>query len=109
MATNYVLIDYENVHPSNLEVLGQHPFNIIVFVGAAQAKIPFDLAAAMQPLGKTAQYIKIAGTGKNATAVEYDSEEPGAAQIHQDQQRQRVLPITALTLVGKLEPPAAFS
>ena len=66
MATNYVLVDFENVQPSNLEVLKQHPFKVMVFVGANQTKIPFDLAAAMQALGDAGQYIKIAGTGKNA-------------------------------------------
>jgi len=66
LATNYVLVDFENVQPSNLEVLKQHPFKVIVFVGANQTKIPFDLAAAMQALGDAGQYIKIAGTGKNA-------------------------------------------
>ncbi|SEL19598.1 PIN domain-containing protein [Ectothiorhodospira marina] len=66
MATNYVLIDFENVQPSNLEVLKQHTFKVVVFVGANQAKVPFELAAAMQALGDSAQYIKIAGTGKNA-------------------------------------------
>lgn len=66
MATNYVLIDFENVQPSNLEVLRQHPFKVLIFVGANQARIPFDLAAAMQALGDSAQYIKIMGSGKNA-------------------------------------------
>ncbi|MCR6652397.1 MAG: PIN domain-containing protein [Cellvibrionaceae bacterium] len=66
MATNYVLIDFENVQPSNLEVLKLHPFKVVVFVGANQAKIPFDLAAAMQALGDAGQYIKITGTGQNA-------------------------------------------
>lgn len=66
MATNYVLIDFENVQPSNLEILKQHPFKVVVFVGAHQTKIPFDLASAIQALGDSAQYIKITGTGKNA-------------------------------------------
>ncbi|CAA0125029.1 Uncharacterised protein [Halioglobus japonicus] len=66
VATNYVLIDFENVQPSNLEVLKQHPFRVFVFVGANQTKIPFDLAVAMQALGESAQYIKISGSGKNA-------------------------------------------
>lgn len=66
MPTNYVLIDFENVQPSNLEVLKAHSFKVVVFVGANQVKIPFDLAAAMQALGGAAQYIKITGTGKNA-------------------------------------------
>lgn len=66
MVTNYVLIDFENVHPSNLEFLMQHPFKVLVFVGANQTKIPFELASAMQSLGESGRYIKIAGSGKNA-------------------------------------------
>ncbi len=66
MATNYVLIDYENVHPKNLELLTQHPFRVLVFVGESQAKIPFDLADSMQLLGNHARYIKISGNGQNA-------------------------------------------
>lgn len=66
MATNYVLIDYENVQPKNLEILANHPFKIFVFVGANQSKVPYDLAAAMQGLGDSASYIKISGNGQNA-------------------------------------------
>ena len=66
MATNYVLIDFENVQPSNLEVLKKHLFKVLVFVGANQTKVPLDLATAMQALGDSAQYVKIAGSGKNA-------------------------------------------
>ena len=66
MTTKYVLIDYENDHPNNLELLAEHPFKVLVFVGQNQAKIPFDLADSMQLLGKDSQYIKIAGSGQNA-------------------------------------------
>ena len=66
MSTNYVLIDFENVRPKNLEILSNHPFKVYVFVGASQAKIPYDLAVAMQQLGENAQYVKISGNGKNA-------------------------------------------
>lgn len=66
MATNYVLIDFENVQPGNLEILRSHPFKVLVFVGENQTKIPFGLATAMQSLGVDARYIKITGTGKNA-------------------------------------------
>lgn len=66
MATNYVLIDFENVHPKNLELLTKHPFKVFVFVGASQTKLPFDLADSMQLLGNDARYIKIAGNGQNA-------------------------------------------
>jgi hypothetical protein len=66
MPNNYVLIDYENVHPKNLELLAKYPFKVFVFVGQNQAKIPFDLADSMQFLGKDARYIKITGSGPNA-------------------------------------------
>lgn len=66
MNTNYVLVDFENVQPANLEVLAQHPFKIFIFVGANQTKVSFELAQAMQALGSNAQYIKISGNGHNA-------------------------------------------
>lgn len=66
MATHYVLIDFENVRPKNLELLTTHPFKVFVFVGASQTKVPFDLADSMQLLGNSARYIKISGNGQNA-------------------------------------------
>lgn len=66
MATNYVLIDFENVQPRNLELLTTHPFKVFVFVGANQSKVPFDLADSMQLLGNNAKYVKISGSGQNA-------------------------------------------
>jgi hypothetical protein len=63
---NYVLIDYENVQPKNLAILNGHEFKVIVFVGANQAKIPFELASALQALGSNAEYVKINGNGPNA-------------------------------------------
>ncbi len=66
MPTNYILIDFENVQPRNLEILANHPFKVLVFVGENQARVPFELAAAMQVLGDKAKYIKISGNGQNA-------------------------------------------
>ena len=66
MPTNYILIDFENVQPKNLEILANHPFKVFVFVGANQTKVPFDLATALQALGNNAKYIKISGNGQNA-------------------------------------------
>lgn len=64
--TNYVLIDFENIQPKNLEILKKHPFNILVFVGENQVKIPIETASALQEIGKEARYIKISGNGPNA-------------------------------------------
>ena len=66
LKTNYILIDLENVQPMNLGILKGHDFKIVVFVGSKQAKISFELAAAMQSLGDHAEYIKIDGDGQNA-------------------------------------------
>lgn len=66
LPTNYVLIDFENVQPRNLDVLASHPFEVYVFVGANQTKVPYELAATMQKFGGNAKYIKMAGNGKNA-------------------------------------------
>ena len=66
LPTNYIFIDFENIQPKNLDILADHSFKVFVFVGANQAKVPFDLAAAMQNLGDKAKYIKISGNGQNA-------------------------------------------
>lgn len=64
--TNYILIDFENVQPKNFELLQKHPFEVYVFVGENQSKVPYDLADAMQAMGTKARYVKISGNGRNA-------------------------------------------
>ena len=66
MKTNYLLIDYENVQPKSLSVLNGHPFKVIVFLGANQAKVSVEFARALQALGTNAEYIQISGNGSNA-------------------------------------------
>lgn len=66
MRTNYVLIDYENVQPEALVVLDKDHFKVIVFVGANQPKISFEVASVLQHMGERAEYIKISGNGPNA-------------------------------------------
>jgi hypothetical protein len=63
---NYVMIDFENVQPESLAALQQDHFKVFIFVGANQAKVPFEVASALQPLGSRAEYIKISGNGANA-------------------------------------------
>jgi len=66
LKNNYILIDFENVQPMNLEILNGHTFRLVVFVGANQKNIPFEFAAALQNLGENANYKKISGNGSNA-------------------------------------------
>jgi hypothetical protein len=68
MATNYVLVDFENVQPDSLEVLATGGFRVKVFVGAQQAKgrVSFEFSESMQKLGSHAEYVRIARSGPNA-------------------------------------------
>lgn len=63
---NYVLIDYENVQPEAMAVLDREHFSVMVFVGANQAKVTYEVASALQRMGERASYIKISGNGSNA-------------------------------------------
>ncbi len=65
-ASKYVLVDFENVQPKNLELLKEHPFRVLVFIGANQTKFPRHFVVAMQALGEQADYVEIAGSGPNA-------------------------------------------
>ncbi len=66
MTSNFILVDFENVQPEIMASVAQAKFGVIVFVGASQAKVPFEMAAALQPMGSDAAYVKISGNGKNA-------------------------------------------
>jgi len=66
LRTNYVLIDYENVQPAALAALEKEHFKILVFVGAGQTKVNYEIADSLQRLGPKASYIKISGNGPNA-------------------------------------------
>jgi hypothetical protein len=63
---NYVLIDYENVQPDAMAALDRECFSVIVFVGANQAKVSYEVASVLQRMGERAAYIKIEGNGSNA-------------------------------------------
>lgn len=66
MRTNIVLIDFESVQPSSISALEQDHYRVIVFVGATQAKLPFEVVSAIQRMGERAEYVKISGAGPNA-------------------------------------------
>lgn len=66
MRPNIVLVDLESVQPTSLARLSAEYFRVKVFVGATQAKLSFELVTAIQQMGDRAEYIKIAGVGRNA-------------------------------------------
>ena len=66
MRNNYILIDYENVPLDDISEIKNHSFKVLVFIGANQAKLPFEFVSILQTLGENAEYIKISGNGSNA-------------------------------------------
>jgi hypothetical protein len=64
--TNYALIDYESVQPSQLELLNRDGFVAYVFIGKAQTRLSYETVSAIQNLGDRAKYIKISGAGPKA-------------------------------------------
>lgn len=66
MKTQFVLVDFENVQPKTVPQLVSGQFKFKVFVGANQTKVPFEMARALQAFGSNAEYIQIAGRGRNA-------------------------------------------
>lgn len=66
MRTNFVLIDFESIQPESIALLEDAHFEVMVFVGASQSKVPFEIVESMQRLAAHGHYIKISGNGKNA-------------------------------------------
>lgn len=63
---NIILIDLENIQSVATSHLEDECFEIKVFVGANQSKIPFHLVKGLQPYGRRVEWIQIPTTGPNA-------------------------------------------
>ncbi len=63
--TKLLLVDYENVQQVELAGLDDS-FRVIIFVGADQKSVPFDLVTKAQRLGSRVEWQKIVGNGSNA-------------------------------------------
>lgn len=66
MATEYVLVDFENVRLNKVSLLNGTALKVKVFLGASQSKIPLEVARTLQAFGPDAEYIQIDGNGNNA-------------------------------------------
>lgn len=64
--TNYVLIDFENVHVKSLSLLEGDHFRVRVFLGPKNTKLPVELVMAVQEMCNKAEYITLEASGKNA-------------------------------------------
>jgi len=60
-----LLVDFENVQQVELAKLDDS-YRVIIFVGADQKTVPFDLVTKAQQLGGRVEWQKITGNGSNA-------------------------------------------
>jgi hypothetical protein len=60
-----LLVDFENVQQVELARLDDS-YRVIIFVGADQKSVPFDLVTRAQQLGSRVEWQKITGNGSNA-------------------------------------------
>ena len=60
-----LLVDFENVQQVELAKLDDS-YRVIIFVGADQKNVPFDLVTKAQRLGSRVEWQKITGMGSNA-------------------------------------------
>ena len=60
-----LLVDFENVQQVELAKLDDS-YRVIIFVGADQKNVPFDLVTRAQQLGSRVEWQKITGNGSNA-------------------------------------------
>ena len=60
-----LLVDFENVQQVELTKLDDN-YRVIIFVGADQKSVPFDLVTNAQKLGSRVEWQKIVGNGSNA-------------------------------------------
>jgi len=63
---NYVLVDHENVQPTDIALLDRTDVRLYVFVGARQAKLLSEIAIPMQEMGERAKYVRASAVGANA-------------------------------------------
>jgi len=60
-----LLVDFENVQQVELADIDDS-YRVIIFVGADQKSVPFDLVTKAQKLGNRVEWQKITGNGSNA-------------------------------------------
>jgi hypothetical protein len=60
-----ILVDYENMQNFSLQNLDKEKYQVWLFIGKNQNRLPFDLVQVTQPFGESVKWIKIEGQGKN--------------------------------------------
>ena len=65
-ATHIVLIDLENIQPSDLGSLAGQDLRVYLFLGQTQTRLPLGLVQALQPLGSAVSFVHGKTGGRNS-------------------------------------------
>lgn len=63
---NWVLVDYENVHNINLELVAGKPVHVLLFIGQQQKSVPTEILTMALSMKEQVTVVKSSGMGKNA-------------------------------------------
>jgi len=62
----YILVDFENIQPANLDKLRDQGFTLRIFLASAQERLPLKIVSSLQVFGTALEYIQTHGIGPNA-------------------------------------------
>ena len=66
MVVRVILVDYENHQPPDLGLLLDQDCSVKLFLGLRQKCLPTEVSKALQPLGKSVEYVNGKQAGRNA-------------------------------------------
>lgn len=66
MDLTYILVDFENIQPTDMGLLRGDQYRLILFRGPHQNKLDFDIVESLQPLGSRVTHVQSDKHGKNA-------------------------------------------
>src|SRR3954470_39479 len=64
--TNYIFVDYENVHEVDLDLLESKPVKVIIILGERHKSLPIKMVRQIQKFGKQVDLIEAGRSGRNA-------------------------------------------
>lgn len=62
----YILVDFENIQPADLDKVRDQGFKIRIFLGSLQERLPLALVSSLQVFGPALEYVQTCGRGSNA-------------------------------------------
>jgi hypothetical protein len=64
--TNYLFVDFENIHEVDLDLIGGKPVKVILILGERHKKLPVDMVKKLLKYQAQVQLIEAGRSGKNA-------------------------------------------